>query len=81
MPPTADGRILLQLILQKLNVCVCVCVMEMNISTQGPVMVFSEHLQTVGFIKLGSFYTNYQLFKNDCASWSYLHQPQKNSQG
>jgi hypothetical protein len=48
-----------------------VFVMEMNDSTQAPVMIFSEHLQTVGFTKVGSFFTCYQLFKSDRASWSY----------
>jgi hypothetical protein len=55
----------------------CVFVMEMNDSTQGPVMIFSEHLQTVGFTKLGSFFTSNQLIKNNHASWSYLHRSHK----
>jgi hypothetical protein len=47
--------------------------MDLNDSTQGPMMVFCEHLQTVGSTKLGSFFTSYQVFKKDPASWSYLY--------
>jgi hypothetical protein len=47
--------------------------MDLKDSTQGSIMVFCEHLQTVGSTKLGSFFTSYQVFQKDPASWSYLY--------
>jgi len=34
--------------------------MDLNDSTQGPMMVFCKHLETVSSTKLGSFFTSHQ---------------------